>query len=181
MFADDTFALKSDSNLENLIINANSDIKMMATWFKANRLAVNKTKTKYIIFRNKGKLLNFNLPQLIYDENEPNQPYDPSKVTVLERLHDKHENPNCRAYKLLGIYLDEYLSFDFHVNYLLSKLNRSMYCIKMAKNNLNYKGLKSLYFALIHSHLGYCPTVLNCLSTKTKQNCSKFKKKQLEL
>jgi hypothetical protein len=50
MFADDTFALKSDSNIHNLINSINVDINKMAIWFKANKLAVNKTKTKYMIF-----------------------------------------------------------------------------------------------------------------------------------
>jgi len=181
MFADDTFALKADSNLENLITNINSDIKMMAMWFKANKLAVNISKTKYIIFRNKGKVIGPNLPPVLYDENEPNQPHSPDKITVLERLHEKHENSNSRAYKLLGIYLDEYLSFDYHANYLLSKLNRSMFCIKMAKNNVNYKGRRSLYFALVHSHLNYCPTILSCLTQKNKNKLFKVQKKALRI
>ena len=92
MFADDTFTLKADSNIENLISNVNDDIKKMAQWFKANKLAVNKTKTKYIIFRAKGKTLPENLPDVVYDENEQNLPYDPNKVTVLERCHINHPN-----------------------------------------------------------------------------------------
>ena len=50
MFADDTFALKTGQNLEILINDLNSDINKMAIWFKANKLAVNKNKTKYMIF-----------------------------------------------------------------------------------------------------------------------------------
>jgi len=43
----------------------NADINKMAIWFKANKLAVNKNKTKYIIFRAKGKKLNANMPPLL--------------------------------------------------------------------------------------------------------------------
>ena len=50
-----------------------------------------------------------------------------------------------QAYKLLGIYLDEHLSFDAHVNHFCKKLSRSLYCIKMAKNNINLPGLRALY------------------------------------
>ncbi len=60
MFADDTFGLKSDNDLNRLIHSMNADINKMAIWFKANKLAVNKNKTKYIIFRAKGKKLNAN-------------------------------------------------------------------------------------------------------------------------
>ena len=141
MFADDTFGLKSDHDLISLINSLNVDINKMALWFKANKLAVNKTKTKFMIFRTKGKKIPINLPPLLFDENEPNLPHDPQKITELERYHDKHEQKECRAYKLLGIYLDEHLSLDVHVNHIVSKLTRSLYCIKMAKNNLNYQGL----------------------------------------
>ena len=47
-------------------------------------------------------------------------------------------------------------------------LYRSMYCIKMAKNNLNATGLRALYYALTHSHVNYCPIIMNCLSKSNK-------------
>ena len=55
LFADDTFALKSDHDLNSLINTMNNVINRMAIWFKANKLAVNKLKTKYIIFHARGK------------------------------------------------------------------------------------------------------------------------------
>ena len=61
MFADDTLGLKSDHDLTNLINSLNSDINKMAVWFKANKLAVNKSKTKYIIFEQKVKDLEITL------------------------------------------------------------------------------------------------------------------------
>jgi len=181
MFADDTFGLKSDHDIISLINSLNVDINKMSIWFKANKLAVNKTKTKFMIFRTKGKKVPINIPPLLFDENEPNLPHDPLKVTELERYHDKHENKEGRAYKLLGIYLDEHLSLDVHVNHIISKLTRSLYCIRMAKNNLNYCGLRSLYFALIHSHLSYCPTILSCLSISNKNKISKIQKKAIRV
>jgi len=181
MFADDTFGLKSDADIFNLINSINIDINKMAIWFKANKLAVNKTKTKYIIFHSKGKKVPINLPPVIFDENEPNLPHDPNGVTILERFHDKHESADGRAYKLLGVYLDEHLSFDKHVTHIINKLNRSLYCIRMAKHNLNCQGLRSLYFALIHSHLSYCPTILNCLSQSNKNKLFKVQKKAIRV
>jgi hypothetical protein len=181
MFADDTFALRSEANLTRLIELINLDINKMAIWFKANKLAVNKTKTKYMIFRTRGKRVDTNIPKVLYDENEPNLPFNTSNITTLERYHNNHENQDCRAYKLLGIYLDEFLSFDAHVKHISNKLTRSLYCIRMAKNNLNYHGLRSLYFALIHSHLSYCPTILNCLSASHKSKLFKLQKKAIRI
>jgi hypothetical protein len=175
MFADDTFSTKSDNDLNRLIESVNIEINKMAIWFRANKLAVNKSKTKYIIFRTRGKKLPNIFPDLIYNENESGCPFNPDFVTTLERYHTNHVAEDKKAYKLLGILLDEHLTLDFHVNQLQKKLSRSLYCINMAKNNLNPSGLRSLYFALIHSHLSYCPIILNCMS---KQNISKLEKIQ---
>ena len=180
MFADDTFALKSGPHLNSLIEQINKDINMMAIWFKANKLVVNKSKTKFMIFHIKGKKIE-NFPQVLFDENEPNIPFNPDLVCPLERYHDKHQNKDCRAYKLLGIYIDEHLNLDLHVKHIANKLNKSLYCMRAAKNNLNLKGLRALYFALIHSHLSYCPTILNCLSTSNKNILSKIQKKALRI
>ena len=97
-------------------------------------------------------------------------------MTILEHYHNQHEETDCRAYKLLGIYLDEFLSLDYHVNHIVKILNRSLYCIKLAKNNLNVTGLRSLYFALVHSHLNYCPIILSCLNSKNLKKIQKSKK-----
>ena len=181
MFADDTLGLKSDSDLFKLITDINRDINMMALWFKANKLAVNKNKTKYIIFRARNKKLPENLPDILYNDNEPNMPFSQEKVTILERFHNNHNDKKCRSYKLLGIFLDEHLTFDNHFNYLIAKLNKSLYCIRTAKNILNYTGLRSLYFALIHSHLNYCPIILSCASMKNQNKLFLTQKKAIRI
>jgi hypothetical protein len=54
LFADDTAALDSDQDLPSLINRVNVEINKLANWFRANKMAVNISKTKYIIFRPKG-------------------------------------------------------------------------------------------------------------------------------
>ena len=65
MFADDTFSLESGNDLNTLILNVNLEINKMAIWFRANKLAVNISKTKYMIFRMKGKKIEANIPNVI--------------------------------------------------------------------------------------------------------------------
>jgi hypothetical protein len=74
MFADDTIYVKSDTDFKNLIHYINGEINKVAVWFRANKLAVNVNKTKYMIFRTSGKKIDNNIPDLIFDENEPNEP-----------------------------------------------------------------------------------------------------------
>ena len=171
MFADDTACADADTNLDTLINRANIELKKIATWFRANKMAVNISKTKFIIFHNKGKKIDLNGQSIFFDDNEPNES-DPQLVTPLERYFNEHEKPDCRAYKLLGIYLDEQLNFNYHTNFLCNKLTRSLFCIRRAKNLLTPQALKTLYHAFIQSHLNYCPIIL---SGNSAQNFNQIK------
>ena len=55
MFADDTNLCISDSNIENLFETMNEKLRKVATWFKANKLSLNISKTKYSLFHSTGK------------------------------------------------------------------------------------------------------------------------------
>jgi hypothetical protein len=57
MFADDTACADADSDLNSLIARANTELKRIALWFRANKMVVNVSKTKFIIVHNKGKPL----------------------------------------------------------------------------------------------------------------------------
>ena len=60
LFADDTSGLIFGKNLQELVQRMNSEINKLANWFRANKMAVNISKTKYIIFHTKGKSFTFN-------------------------------------------------------------------------------------------------------------------------
>jgi hypothetical protein len=105
----------------------------------------------------------------------------PHLVVPLERYHSNHENPDCRAYKLLGIYLDETLNFNHHTNFLCNKLNRSLFCMRRAKNLLSHSALKTLYFAFIQSHLNYCPIILSSISQQNFNQIKLIQKKAIRI
>ena len=129
----------------------------------------------------KGKKLNLDMPNLIYNENEPGQPIDDTLITTLERYHDNHESKECRSYKYLRIHLDEHLTLDTHTSHIVNKLTSSMYCIKQAKHIIPESGLKSLYFALIHSYLLHCTAIMSVTTLKNRQRIIKIQKKALRL
>jgi hypothetical protein len=171
MFADDTACAASDKNLTNLVNLINTELTKLARWFRSNRMAVNVGKTKFIIFHTKGKQIAENEVQIFYNDNEPGH-NDPQLISEIERCHNKHPDINFRTYKLLGVYFDENLTFDYHITHLCNKLNRSLYCINRAKNFLNKKSLITLYFALVRGT--FPPNLLphHC------QLCNCFKYKQ---
>ena len=88
-FADDTTLFMSDSNIESLYANANKQVNALYDWFCANRLALNASKTKYIVVRPK------------YMNNDLNGFSIKIRKSSLERIgNDCHEN----TIQFLGIY-----------------------------------------------------------------------------
>jgi hypothetical protein len=143
-------------------------------------MAVNVSKTKFIIFHTRGKPINNNECKIFYNDNEPND-NDPLLITEIERCHNNHPTNSCRTYKLLGVYFDENMSFDHHITSLCNKMSRSLYCINKAKNFLTSKSLITLYYALVHSHLTYCPIIVSCASASNINKILKIQKKAIRI
>ena len=103
------------------------------------------------------------------------------KITPLERVFSDSPLVQNRTYKLLGLYLDEHLSFDYHCDHVCSKLAQSNFIINRAKHFLPAQSLKTLYFALIHSHLTYCLPLYSCTSAKNITKLEKLQKKSIRI
>ena len=177
LFADDTAIVDSDTDLRILIGRVNIELQKIANWFRANKMAVNIDKTKYIIFRPKGVKINIDLEEngIVYNDNEIGKENDPIKIRKVGRIHNDHPNSKERTYKFLGIYLDEYLSFDTHCTHICNKLSQSNFIISKAKNFLTASALKTLYYSLIHPHILYG---LPIYSGTTQKNLNKIKNMQ---
>jgi Reverse transcriptase (RNA-dependent DNA polymerase) len=181
LFADDTQGLKGGKNLATLLDDVNHELKKWAVWFMANKMAVNTAKTKYIIFHGRGRSLNLEGRELVFDCNPHNAPTNPSRVSILDRIHNNHPSPDSRHYKLLGVLLDENLSFNANTDHLLTKLSKSSFIINRSKNFLPKSALLTLYYSLFHSHLTYCTTIASCTSKANVEKIIKAQKKIIRI
>ena len=158
----------------------NCEINKLANWFRANKMAVNISKTKYLIFHAKGKkIANFDDNSIVFNENEIGKPKDPALITSLRCIFDSHPTADQRSYKVLGVLFDETLSFKYHVNFLVNKLSKPLFCLNRAKNFLDPKAQKMLYFSLIHSNLIYCIGPLSTMSSSNANKLLKIQKKAI--
>ena len=158
-FADDTTALCKGRNLSELSLYVKKEVQRLGVWLRAKKLAINASKTKVMIFHPKGKIIedvNF-----VFNNNDPD---DPSLIYPIERIHN-FSKPHP-AYKILGVFLDENLTFDYHICKLTKTISKSLYSLKCAKNLLSSNALKSLYYGLIHPHFLYCLPIFSCNSQK---------------
>lgn len=136
MFADDTNLFKSGKNVQDLFVEMNLELQKISLWFKANKLSLNVSKTKYSIFHSQyqKKKIPSTLPKLQIDNTEIKR----DKVT-----------------KFLGIYIDENLTWKHHIDTICSKISRSIGILYKSRNLLPKYLLKQLYFSFVHSHLSY--------------------------
>jgi hypothetical protein len=123
LFADDTTCLSKDHDLKNLISYVNTEMQKIANWFRSNKMALNVSKTKYIIFRTHRKPIDANDCNIVYNSTEIGQPNNPNLMFPIQRIYN---NGPEDSFKLLGVYFDEFLSFDKHISHLCSKISKSL-------------------------------------------------------
>ena len=137
LFADDTSISCSHTDIDHLITVLNKELQSVDVWMKANKLSVNISKTKYVIFRPKQKRINTNIP-ILFD----------GKVLKQEQ-----------SLKFLGVHIDENLSWKTHINFLCQKISKSIGVIYRSRFYLSTKTKISLYYSLVYPYLSYCNIV----------------------
>ena len=88
-----------------------------------------------------------------------------------EPLHlkiDRIPLPDVTITKFLGVWLDNRLNWDTHVNKLCIKISQNVNFLKMGKNMLNKSTKLNLYYAQIHSHINYAIMVWGNMMSKSQ-------------
>ena len=132
-FADDTSLIFTHRNLVYLNYLVESQLSAIQDWFYANRLTLNADKSSYLLYSN-SKIAN-------------------NKFTV--NLNGV-TLPRVNQAKLLGTWIDDKLTWDYHVTTLLNKLKCGIGMLRRSKHLLTVKSKKLLYFGQIQSNLNYC-------------------------
>ena len=138
IFADDTNIFFKCKDTNEITRIGSLLMMQLHQWFKSNKLTLNAEKSNFVVFRSKRKNLN-DIPDQLQFENQ--------KIS------------RNNSVKYLRVTLDEHLTWNEHILDLCNKLKRhfkTFYCIR---RYLNKKQVKSIYYALIYSHIKYGITV----------------------
>ena len=123
----------------------NKELQLVDQWLIANRLSVNVSKTKYVLFRTAQSKLTTKKQDLVLRQN---------KIEQVESI------------KFLGVYLQKHLTWSRYINYLIFELRSILGTVIKVKSLLSKRSLLLLYHSLINSQLYYC--ILNwCYGNKT--------------
>ena len=123
----------------------------MVDHFRFLRLALHPEKTKFILFSNspEARASSFNI---VLNFNNDNDVQNADLTSNLVRITVDSEVPTI---KFLGIYIHPSLNFKYHIDNITLKNFKIFVFFCSGKNYLFQKALKSIYFAIIHSHLVY--------------------------
>ena len=132
-FADDTSLILKNKSLKRMKKYLNYDLHNLSKWLNANMISLNSSKTELLLFRHPNKSVNYNL-----------------KV----KINGKLIRPS-KVVKYLGLYIDSNLNWNFNTKILAAKLSRSIGMLAKVRHYVDSDTLKSIYYAIFHSHLSY--------------------------
>ena len=136
-FADDTKLLNFNSCVKSINKQVNHDRKNLSNWLKANKISLNVGKTELVLFTSSKKQLDCDL-----------------KVKLNgKRLYETY------SVKYLGIQIGKRLTWKQHINHVALKLNKANAMLSKLRHVLDIKTLRSVYYAIIESHLCYASLV----------------------
>ena len=134
LFADDSNIFVSDINPRSLKNQMISVLKNMDVWFRANKLTINISKTKYSIFVKQNQEIPNILNSIVVNG------------TKISRVPDS---------KYLGLVLDDKLSWTKHIDELNEKLTKTIQAYKIVTHFLNISAKYMVYHAYFYSRIQY--------------------------
>ena len=139
IFADDA-TLQDSSNLpDSLSQNLQSDVNNVISWCKQNDMLLNERKTKCMLIGTSQKLSKCN--------------------SNLEIKVNDHYIENSKCEKLLGVHIDQKLSYENHIDYVCKNVSSKIALLGRIKKFLPLQTRKLYYNAYILSVIDYCLTV----------------------
>ena len=127
MFADDTNLFFSHKNIKELFLNVNSELSKIFQWLNANKLSLNKDKTKYTLFHKVRQKDNIplKLPSLFINDK------------VIKRVD---------SINFLEIMPDEHLTWRNHITTIENKISKKIGTSLQSKESPKHECIKKFIF-----------------------------------
>ena len=149
IYADDVQLLftGNPNQLDNMKADAEITLKHLYNWYNSNGLKLNAEKTQSIIIGSSNAVKQTEKFFLTFNE-----------VDIY----------SSNTVKNLGVWFDQNMKFDIHVNKLCRKLNGTLLFLHNVKRYLNEKLRLMLIDALVFSMINYCSLIWGRCNEKSK-------------
>ena len=158
LFADDSNLFFSHKNLAQLEMIINVELAHVQTWLSTNKLSLNIDKSNYVLFHPPQEKVNISIKLNVNDTSLKEKP----------------------CIKYLGIMLDSNLNWKTHVNYISTKIKRSIGILSKMRYLVTLDVLINIYYTLIYPFLIYGLVVWGIHTLLTLSLCSFCKNVLLE-
>ncbi|CAG2243558.1 unnamed protein product [Mytilus edulis] len=158
-FADDGTVWINGKNLNDMEKQVQKDLNIIQDWTKKWRINLSIEKTEYCIFSRNGPIKKMNL-----------------------QLEGKLLKYNCNP-KILGVTLDEKLSFLKHIENVEQKAHKAISLLRMIKGvaKVSTKILLQIYQSIVLSTLEYASSVWQTCETNITDKLNKIQRKGLAI
>jgi hypothetical protein len=139
LFADDATLAFVANNLQSLNKIVNDDLDAVQIWLNVNKLTLNIPKTNYLLFFNQ-------------------KPNTTKKVIFTVKINNTLLTRTLAA-TILGVTLDQHLTFQDHIKKVKSKLSSALFILTRVRGCLSFSTAIQFYHSFFASHLSYCLSV----------------------
>ena len=133
LFADNIFLTATGKDLDILLQKINFELPAIHEWLCTNRLTLNLSKTKYLVFQPRQKLNSDLYPPLKLADQYLEQSY---------------------SVKYLELIIDCFISWHEHIDHS-NKISKSVNIIAKLKPHVTSQSLISIYYAIVYPYLTY--------------------------
>ena len=153
-FADDCSPYDCSLSTDDVIYNLETQTKLLIEWYNANYLKPNPDKWHLILSKSDSTLF--------------------VKVAEKSIFNSKKE-------KVLGVYFDSKLNFEYHLEKLCKKASQKLHALARVSSFMSCRQKKIIMNAFITSQFGYCPLIWMCHSRKIHRPINKIHERALRI
>jgi len=153
-FADDNSPFTTADSTSNILSKLSFESRILLSWIRNNGLKANPEK--------------FHL--LVSDQNEN-----------LNIIIEENEIKNSKSQKLLGVTIDNKMSFENHVSNLCTKASQKLHALSRVSKFMTFNQRKIIMETFFLSHFGYCPLVWMFHSRTLNNRINRLHKRALQI
>ena len=158
VYADDTNLIITGNTVEEATNRANIILSKYANYFNMNKLSLNESKTKYMVFTQK--------------KCSSIKPIVSLNGSVLERV---------QTIKFLGVVLNDQLNWKDHKIYIKTKISKNIGIINRCRKILNSNEILSMYNCFVLPYISYCLPLWGCKDVPKSDIIRKVQNRVLRL
>ena len=142
VYADDTTVLITGKTLTEAKQHCNDILQRFYLYFTLNKLSINPSKTKYMLYKPNLRTHNINKKNL----------YD---TTGTQITMDSTNIEHVRSIRFLGVIINDCLSWDLHKQHIHNKISKTTGLLYKCKEVMEEQGLIRMYKAFIQPYFNY--------------------------